>query len=225
MKLNQILLYFYITFFIQNTKNQETTEKNNTIEIELYSNSDQTIEFIHLNSDENVDMYINNKKQDKFNNTIDLKIYKNISIELIFSNDYDLICEKLFKDIKVIKKIKFNNFNLCKNMNYMFSGCSTLEKIDFSKFETNNVTEMIGTFLNCSSLQSLDLSSFDTSSVNNMEYMFSGCSSLQSLDLSSFDTKLVNNMEYMFLGCNSLESLDLFSFNTCSVNNMRHMFS
>ncbi len=55
---------------------------------------------------------------------IDLKKYKtkSIKLKLKFSNDYDLICENLFKGIKVIRKITFNNFNLCKNMNYMFSG-------------------------------------------------------------------------------------------------------
>ncbi len=188
MKLNQILLYFYITFFIQNTKNQEKTEKNNIIKIELYSNSAETFEFIYLNSNENVDMYINNVLQSEFKNTIDVEINTTKSIELKFSNDYDLNCENLFKGIKEIRKITFNNFNLCKNMNYMFSGCNTLQNIVFSNFETNNVNEMIGTFLNCTSLCSLDLSLFNTNNVTNMSFMFSGCSKLESVNLSSFDT-------------------------------------
>ncbi len=59
MKLNTILFYFYIILFIQN--NQEIIENKNSIEIELYSNLEQTIEFIHLDSanKSNVVMYIN----------------------------------------------------------------------------------------------------------------------------------------------------------------------
>ena len=77
-------------------------------------------------------------------------IQYNLFRNYIFPNDNDINCEILFKEIKVIKKI-FNNFNLCKNMSYMFIGCNSLEIIDFSKFETNIVNEMIGTFFNYTS--------------------------------------------------------------------------
>ena len=43
-------------------------------------------------------------------------------------------------------------------------------------------------FWGCSSLQSINLSSFNTNNVKNMSSMFEGCSSLQSIDLSSFNT-------------------------------------
>ena len=65
-------------------------------------------------------------------------------------------------------------------------------------FDTSNVTNMNYMFSGCSSLQSLDLSNFDTSNVTNMGSMFNGCSSLQSLDLSNFDTSKVTNMDGMF---------------------------
>ena len=146
MELNPILLFFFITLFIQNTKNQETTENKNIIEIELYSNSTQTFKYIHLNSDDKVDMYINNGIQDEFKNTIDLKINEKISIKLIFPNDYKIRCENLFKEIKVIKKIKFNNFNLCKNMYSMFYGCSSLQSLNLSTFDTSEVKYMYSMF-------------------------------------------------------------------------------
>ena len=67
---------------------------------------------------------------------------------------------------------------------------------------------MIKLFYGCSSLQSIDLSNFDTSSVINMEYMFYECSALQTLTLSSkFVTTKVVNMEYMFYGCTTLQTL------------------
>ena len=60
-------------------------------------------------------------------------------------------------------------------------------------------------FYGCSSLQSIDLSSFNTTNVKDMSWMFSFCSSLQSIDLSSFNTTNVKYMRYMFFGCSSLE--------------------
>ena len=60
-------------------------------------------------------------------------------------------------------------------------------------------------FSGCSSLQSINLSSFNTTNVKYMGFMFSGCSSLQSIDLSSFNTTNVENMRWMFSYCYSLE--------------------
>ena len=60
-------------------------------------------------------------------------------------------------------------------------------------------------FDGCSSLQSIDLSSFNTTNVKDMSCMFLGCDSLQSIDLSSFNTTNVKDMSSMFWGCSSLE--------------------
>ena len=107
---------------------------------------------------------------------------------------------------------------------YMFCGCSSLESLDLSSFDTSNVTDMRSMFYNCSSLLSLDLSGFDTSNVTTMKDMFSGCSFLEGLDLSSFDTSNVTDMNQMFLDCSSLSSLDLSSFDTSNVTYMYTMF-
>ena len=57
----------------------------------------------------------------------------------------------------------------------MFSGCYDITEIDFSNFDTSEVTYMNSMFKDCTSLTSLNLSSFDTSKVTCVEYMFSGC--------------------------------------------------
>ena len=69
-------------------------------------------------------------------------------------------------------------------------------------------------FKNCHSLNKLNLSSFNTQEVHCMAYMFYDCSSLTSLDLSSFKTEKVSSMYKMFYGCSSLKTLDLSSFTT-----------
>ena len=72
-------------------------------------------------------------------------------------------------------------------------------------------------FCNCSSLQSINLSSFNTNNVKDMTFMFSGCYSLQSIDLSSFNTTNVKEMHGMFFKCSSLEKRNVkiaFTFKT-----------
>ena len=46
-------------------------------------------------------------------------------------------------------------------MSNMYSGCGTLEEINFSQFNTNNVTNMCYIFNDCKSLKALNLSNFN----------------------------------------------------------------
>lgn len=80
----------------------------------------------------------------------------------------------------------------------LFKECSA-QSIDFSSFDTSNVTNMRRMFRFCEA-QSLDLSSFDTSNVTDMSEMFYKCKA-QSLNLSSFNASSVKYMECMFYGC------------------------
>ena len=150
-------------------------------------------------NDKNIDIYINDKKI-KFNYKYKSNERGNIQVKFVF-----------------------NKLLTCTT--YMFSGCSSLQSINLSSFNTINVNNMSYMFYGCSSLQSIDLSSFNTTNVNNLSYMFSGCSSLQSIDLSSFNTTKVKNMVCMFDGCSSLQSIDLSSFNTTNVEYMSSMFN
>ena len=110
-------------------------------------------------------------------------------------------------------------------MRYMFEGCSSLESIDLSSFNTAAVTSMYEMFKDCSSLTALNLSNFDTQNVTDMAYMFEGCSSLAALDVSKFNTQSVTDMRYMFDNCASLASLDLSSFDTQKVWSMQNMLT
>ena len=119
-------------------------------------------------------------------------------------------------------------------MEEMFAQCWGVNNLDFTKFNTSNVTDMSYMFTECSNISSLDLSSFDTSNVVNMEGMFSiGCMGfdyrpvvpkLTSLDISSFDTSKVVNMSNLFYGVAKVKSIDISNFNTTMVTNMSNMF-
>lgn len=105
-------------------------------------------------------------------------------------------------------------------MRYLFSSCQSLESLDLSGFNTENVSSMVSMFSQCSSLRSLDLSSFNTSKVIDMNLMFYMCTDLESIDLSSFDTENLQQMAHMFYSCTKLEMLDLSSFATPNMSSM-----
>ena len=113
---------------------------------------------------------------------------------------------------------------LLTNCNLMFYGLSNIIKIDFSNFNSSQVTNMIYMFYGCSSLESLILTNFNTELVTNMSSMFNGCSSLESLDLSSFKLLKVIDLNNIFKGCTSLISLDLSNKYAPSVLYMVSLF-
>ena len=95
--------------------------------------------------------------------------------------------------------------------NTMFFMCDKLQTINNLEYlNTENVTDMAGMFYGCSSLESLDLSHFDTKNVtgNGMDGMFYECSSLKSLDVSSFEiSDGLTDMKLMFYECSALETI------------------
>ena len=110
------------------------------------------------------------------------------------------------------------------DMTYMFADIYSMESLDLSDFNTQNVTSMIGMFRQ-NNMQSVDITSFDTSNVTNMAGMFYGCMYLGGLEFgNNFKTNNVTNMVNMFTGCLSLTILDLTTFDTSEVTSMAEMF-
>ena len=109
--------------------------------------------------------------------------------------------------------------NNCKYLIYYYLGT----KLDISRLDTSNATNMAYMFGNCYNLTTLDLSNFDTSKVTNMEHMFWDCHLLTTLDVSNFDTSNVTNMDYMFSGI-GVTTLDISSFDTKNTIRMQSMF-
>ena len=133
----------------------------------------------------------------------------------------------MFFDMDNLTSLNFSNFDTSQvtDISYMFWNMDNLTSLDLSNFNTSKVTDMRAMFSGMSSLTSLNLSNFNTSKVTDMRDMFYSVSSLTSLNLSSFDTSKVTNMQYMFSGMSSLTSLNLSSFDTSKVTNMQSMFS
>jgi surface protein len=96
--------------------------------------------------------------------------------------------------------------------------------IDFSHFNSIQITDMTKCFSGCKSLESIDFTNFNTENLLDISYMFEDCHLLKSLDLTNFNTEKIEDMSMAFKGCKSLEILDLFNFNTESVINFDEMF-
>ena len=85
---------------------------------------------------------------------------------------------------------------------------------------------MIEFFNECSNIISLDFSHFDTSNVSSMECMFNQCHKLKEIKgINCLQTFNIKNMGNMFQGCYELESLNLINFDTSKVLNMEFMFA
>ncbi len=220
------------------------------IELTLIEPTISEIVGVHKKYEPYFHIYLNDSNEEiqikKINNLKDI-----IKIKFIMDKEIK-IPNEFFKNQTNLKKINFIKFN-CEDfidMSYMFSGCSSLEEIEisnfntpvtnmsnmfnecsllkkivFSNFNTNNVTNMSGMFFGCSSLEELNLSSFNTKNVTNMGYMFYKCTSLKKINLSNFDTNNVINMNMMFYDCSSLKELNLSCFNTNNVICMNYMFN
>ena len=111
------------------------------------------------------------------------------------------------------------------SMGYLFNNCKSLKKIlNINKLNTSQVTDISRIFYNCSNLTDIDVSSFDTSQVTNMYGMFYNCSNLTDIDVSSFDTLKTTDMGNMFRNCTGLTSLDLSNFDANSVTSVSNTF-
>ena len=119
----------------------------------------------------------------------------------------------------------FDSTNLT-NMRILFNKCKKLKEIKgFDKLNTSKVIDMEGLFQNCITLEYIDLSNFDTSNVTNMAFMFNHCNRLKEIKgLDKFITSKATTMEGMFQSCFKLEFIDVSSFDTSNVEIMNFMF-
>ena len=198
--------------------------KANKNKINLINN---TIDNRDLNkeiNEDNIEIFIDDNPID-FSFVYENEIRGEINVKFKFKNIMSNL-SYMFSKCSSLKSVDFTSFNSSNitNISFMFFKCSHLKVIDLTSFNTSNVTNMISLFHDCSSLKRIDLSKFNTSKVKSMESLFNGCSSLKSLDIANFDTRNVTNMSFMFHKCSSLTTLDLSSFYTKNVTNMASLF-
>ena len=161
------------------------------------NNSTENINIINPDSIKNIyfmkinDINQNPTSQFSFTNSEDRKVY------LFFKKKSKISLSYMFNNIQNLNEISFNepiNSYEIKNIEGMFSGCRSLEKVDLKNFEGEKIKSTSNLFLNCISLTSVDISNLNTKSITNMASMFNNCNKLSYLNLRNFNTENVEDM-------------------------------
>ena len=101
-----------------------------------------------------------------------------------------------------------------RNMHY---NNENITELDFSNFDTSEVTEMDSMFQGCSSLTSINLNNINAKLVKTMDYMFSGCANLTSINLPNLRALNLISINNMFYYCKKLENTEFIQF-YCSIS-------
>ena len=111
------------------------------------------------------------------------------------------------------------------NCNSLFDECSNIISLDFSNFDTSNVTDMSYIFSQCNKLKEIKgINKFITDKVINMNTMFGKCYELEYLNLTNFNTSNVTDMFGTFNKCHKLKEIKgINKFITNQVTNMGGM--
>lgn len=131
----------------------------------------------------------------------------------------------MFSDCPALASLNLQSFKLgsVRNMTRMFSGCTALKNLTIY-FTGNGAQEAEYMFSECTSLEKLDVPGIINSSMTKASGMFWRCASLKKLILNDCNTSNVLYMEYMFYGCTALKALNLSSFSTGRVSSSQDMF-
>jgi hypothetical protein len=244
----------YVRFYMPKKANNSKLKKMRAMFKNIQTDSDTTIDLSSFNTEAVTDMsyLIGNDQTQRYKysrvSSITLGdnfITKNVTnMEGMFRKVYDVRTLNLganFDTSKVTNMFAmfeggYNLQNLIlgdkfktdevTNMSRMFAGCWYVKDIDFSKFNTKNVTDMSYMFNDATAFRNFtNTAKFDTGKVTDMSYMFSN-TRFTTLDLSAFNTKNVTNMAYMFdRTSNSVNITYPAVFDTSKVTDMNHMFN
>ena len=110
------------------------------------------------------------------------------------------------------------------SINGLFIHMEKIESIDFTGFETSDVTDMSYLLDSCRSLKNVNFADMDTSNVTDMSYLFHRCENLETVDVSNFNTSKVKDMSSMFLSCYALQAVDISGFDTSNVERINQIF-
>ena len=102
-----------------------------------------------------------------------------------------------------IKHLEYINTSKTENAGYMFYGLKSIESLDISSFDTQNMTTMDHMFPYCEKMTSLRLGgNFNTAKSRSFREMFLGCKLLKAIDCTHFEPSATSiNMGRTFADC------------------------
>ncbi len=131
----------------------------------------------------------------------------------------------MFNNTLGAKEIKLDNFKTdnVSTMLYMFAS-STVEGLDLTSFNTENVSSFGNMFYHCYNVQFIKgTETWDTSSSSLFRSMFNRCDSCTEIDCSNFDVSSSTNCQYMFFKCVGLQKLVIpFDVSNIKATNLQY---
>ena len=133
-----------------------------------------------------IEIIPNTSKEDK-NYFIYIKKENESYYHIYFNGKKKEIKRNYYTKNDNIKKINIIMDKEIKSFKDLFFDCMCIEKINFIKFNRNDINNMNSMFSNCKYLKELNLNNFNTDNVTDMNYMFNNCKYLKELNLNNFN--------------------------------------
>lgn len=142
-------------------------------------------------------------------------------------------CARMFEGMNEMYTIdNFSNIKMdnCKSCFGMFGNCYKLQDLDFSKWNTKNVTNVSAMFNNSTSLQKINLSNWNVKNVEDFSSMFYGYKRTMNIkdigNLKNWDVSKATKMNSMFCNCKYLKKIDgLHTWNAPKCTSFNYMFA
>lgn len=107
----------------------------------------------------------------------------------------------------------------------MFGNMSSLQSVDLTEWNTENLTTASGLFEGASAITSVgDLSSWSVPKLENVSYMFSQAESMTEIDLSGWGEAPLTTINAAFAYTKSLENLNVSNWNISEADNISAVF-
>lgn len=138
-------------------------------------------------------------------------------------------CLYMFRNNANITEINLNNFysSDCTNFGGMFTGCSSLKKIELVNLDIGKGESLNSMFNACTSIIDLDLSVLvnkDSGSLKSMTNMFYDCTFIKTINMNGFNTSNVTNISNLFTNCKSLNAIDLSGWKLKASTTVTNLF-
>ena len=172
------------------TKNEKLVKiRSKYIVIKIFENLNQhkLLDIIHYNKkyQKVMEKKLKDYKYESFKIVIEIIPKENLygkfinyskDMHIYFNDSQEEIKRKIIIKDDNVTKIKIIITHKVKSLSKLFYNCECIKKINFIKFNRDDIKNMNHMFYRCSSLKELNISNFNTNNVTDISHMFDGCS-------------------------------------------------
>ena len=141
---------------------------------------------------------------------------------IIDNEEYSVIFGSGAGKTSAIKNLSFEEGVKITSTSSLFSGNTSIEKVDLKGVDTSSATTFYYMFQGCTNLKEVNITGIDTSKVTSVGSMFSGATSLQKVVMSGLDLSKVTSVNYMFRNAANIEEIDFSNTNMSSVTSFAY---